>query len=100
METTKERLIKLFNLTDKTKIAHEIDVLLDDFASTVMVRLEREFTFENAEGKFLARSCYVSPPNVGHFITIGKIKWKVVEVIHSFDSNSSGTIILEEVSIL
>lgn len=97
MKTTRERLEDLFNMIDKKEVATEIDIILDDFASTIMVRLEREFTFEDAKGKFIAGSCYVSPPAVGEFITVGKMLYKVIRVTHCFESNASGTIILETV---
>ena len=97
MKTTKDRLKDLFQMTNKEEIAKEIDILLDDFASTIMVRVEREFTFEDDKGKFLASSCYVSPPSVGEFITISSRMYKVTNVLHCFESNASGTIILEGV---
>lgn len=93
--TIKGRLENLFNLKDKSKIAVEIDIILDDHASTITVRLEAEFHFRNESGDFIASTCYVTPPRVGEFIRIGKLKeYEIVKVIHNFNSSSEAGIII------
>lgn len=95
MKTVKERIEDLFELTDKKEIAKEIDILLDDFASTIMVRLEREFCFYVMTGEILGSSCYVSPPAIGEQIIINEGLYIVISVTHTLKSRESGSITLQ-----
>lgn len=98
MKTVQERIEDLFELTDKKQIAQEIDVILDDLASTIMVRLEREFCFYLPDGEFLASTCYTSPPAEGQCIKINGTIYQINNVIHSFSSNEAGQILVQKLT--
>ncbi|MFP7656118.1 hypothetical protein [Chryseobacterium proteolyticum] len=95
MKTVTKRLIDLFEMTDRNEIAKEIDILLDDMISSIGVRLEREFNFQDHEGNYVANTCYISPPRVDDYITVREKMYKIVKVIHCYETNAAGTIIVE-----
>lgn len=97
MKTTSERLQDLFNLSDKKEIAKEINDLLDDFASTITTKLEREFYFKNTDGVSLGSSGYVSPPRTGDHLIIGGTEYLIKKVTHAANSNNIGIITLQEI---
>jgi Tfp pilus assembly ATPase PilU len=95
MNTTTERIVNLFEMTDRNEIAKEIDIILDDMISSIGVRLEREFTFKDSEGAHIASTCYVSPPRVDDYITVKDKMYKILKIVHCYETNASGTIIVE-----
>lgn len=49
MKTLKQSLLDLLGLTSKEEIAKEINSILDDYKSSIAVRLEREYIFSNID---------------------------------------------------
>lgn len=98
MKTLKERLRGLFDLTSKDETAEELYILLDDYISSVAVRLEREYHFKDFKtGEELGGNCFVTPPSKGEFYVTHKGIYEVLQVTHVYDSSRrAGTIHLKK----
>lgn len=87
MKTLKQSLLDLLGLTSKEEIAKEINSILDDYKSSIAVRLEREYIFSNIDTKeYIASDCFVSPPIKGEFYITGDAIYEVIQVTHSYKS--------------
>lgn len=98
MKTLKERLIGLFDLTSKKEIAEELDIIIDDYMTSMAVRLEREYRFKDFDtDEDLGGNCFVTPPSKGEFYVTHKGIYEVLQVTHVYDSSlRAGTIYLKK----
>lgn len=77
---------------------------LEDIASEVGYRLEREYAFyevndENDNKVDIYGSCYVTAPAIGdHVLTEKRKLYKVVAVIHPLGSNFAGEVYVKPVN--
>ncbi|MCT3814527.1 hypothetical protein CMT92_07365 [Elizabethkingia anophelis] len=99
MKALKERLRSLLDLTSKDEIAEEIDIILDDYMTSMAVRLEREYHFKDFDtDEIVAGGCFVTPPMKGEFYVAGKNIYEVMQVTHVHDSSRrAGTIYVNKV---
>lgn len=81
--------------------------ILDEIASDVAYRLEKEFIFLDYEKSndsddtfnkenYVASDCFITPPNKGDFYVVKNAIWQVVSVTHSFGSRNPGYIFLKK----
>ncbi|MCT4156082.1 hypothetical protein HZP35_14165 [Elizabethkingia anophelis] len=98
MKTLKERLRGLFDLTSKDETAEELYILLDDYISSVAVRLEREYHFKDFDtDEDLGGDCFIVPPSKGEFYVTHKGIYEVLNVTHVYDSSKrAGTIYMKK----
>ena len=93
MKTFKETLRDLLELTSKDDMAEKLYNILDNYKSSIAVRLEREYTFTDFDTKeFVASDCFVQPPIKGEFYVAKNGIYEVLQVIHVADSRQAGTI--------
>ena len=99
MKTLKERLRSLLDLRSKDETAEELYILLDDYMTSVAVRLEREYHFKDFDtDEIVAGGCFVTPPMKGEFYVAGKNIYEVKQVAHVHDSSRrAGTIYVNKV---
>lgn len=98
MKTLKERLRSLLDLTSKDETAEELYIILDDYMTSMAVRLEREYNFKDFKtGEDLGGNCFVTPPSKGEFYVTHKGIYEVMQVTHVHDSSRrAGTIYLKK----
>ncbi|MDV3490956.1 hypothetical protein CMV03_07100 [Elizabethkingia anophelis] len=98
MKTLKERLRNLLDLTSKEETAEELYIILDDYMSSMAVRLEREYHFKDFDtDEDLGGECFVVPPSKGEFYVTHKGIYEVYQVTHVYDSSKrAGTIHLKK----
>lgn len=90
----------LFDLKEKEAIAEELTNILDDYISSIAVRLEREFILTDFDTKeFVASDCFMTaPPAKGEFYITSKAIYEVLQVTHSYKpSTEAGTIQVRKV---
>ncbi len=90
----------LFDLSEKKAIAEELTNILDDYMSSIAVRLEREYIFiEHGTDEFIATDCFMTaPPSKGEFYITSKAIYEVLQVTHSYKpSTEAGTIQVRKV---